>query len=426
MPEGRPSLLRDPEFLKFWSGQSVSLLGQQFTLLALPIAAGVTLHATAFEMGVLGALQFAPGLLFGLVAGVWLDRARRRPVLVGTQVAAALVLATVPAAAALHVLTIQQLFAVAFLAGAASTFFAVAQASFLPTLVGRARLIEASAAYQTSSTAASLVGPGLAGVAVQLLTAPMAIAADAASFVVGAATAAWLRVDEPPLARAPRRHAVREAIAGLVPLWRQPLLRGITGTLVVANAGTNLSAAVYVLLFVGQLGVTPAQLGLIFVVSSASSLVGSVLARPLQRRTGIGPAMVLATALVGVGVLVRAAAAFTAPPLTLPLLVVSGAVNGLGLMTYNVPQQAIRQAVVPDRLLGRTSAGAALAVNGGSVAAALAGGLLGQLIGLPWTMVAGMVIMALCVLPTALSPLRSLRDLPLPAEEEPVAAAAAG
>ncbi len=281
-----PTLLRDPEFLKFWSGQSISLVGSQFTLLALPIAAAVTLRATSAEMGVLTALQFAPGLLLGLAAGVLLDRARRRPVLVATQVASATVLATVPLAAALHLLSIQQLFVVVFLAGSAAAFFGVAQVAFLPTLVGRERLVEANARYQTSRTVASLIGPGLAGAVVQLLTAPMAIAVDASSFLVGAVTTAWLRVAEPVAERARGRHVARETIAGLTWLWRQPLVRAVRGTLLIANAGGGMFAAVLVLLFVGQLGITPAQFGLVFVASSLGSLVGSLLIRPLQRRGG--------------------------------------------------------------------------------------------------------------------------------------------
>jgi MFS family permease len=412
MSDDRPGLLRDPEFLKFWGGQSISLLGSQFTLLALPIAAAVTLHATPAEMGVLTALQFAPGLLFSLAAGVWLDRARRRPVLVATQLASAAVLATVPLAALAHVLSIAQLFAVAFLAGSATTIFVVAQASFLPTLVGRGRLVEANARYQASATVASLVGPGLAGAAVQVLTAPLAIAVDALSFLVGAASAAWLRVTEPVAERTPGRHALREAMEGLAQLWHQPLVRAITATLLIANAGGGMASAVLVLLFVGQIGLPPAQFGLVFVASSLSSLAGSVLIRPLQRRAGLGPAMVLATVFLAAGMTVRAGAAFTTPPLTFPLLAAGALVAGFGLMTYNVPQQAIRQAVIPNRMLGRTSAGVTLAVYAGTVAASLAGGLLGQVAGLRWTLVVATAITVASALPTALGPLAALRDVP--------------
>lgn len=418
MGEGRASLLRDLEFLKLWSGQSVSLLGSQFTLLALPIAAAVTLRATPAEMGVLTALQFAPGLVFGLVAGVWLDRARRRPVMVATQLVSATALATVPLAAAMNALSIGQLYAVAFVAGLAAAFFGVAQVSFLPTLVARDRLIEANAYYQTSRTLASLIGPGLAGAAVQLLTAPIAVAVDAASFAVGAATAAWLRVSEPRPGSAPRPHLAREAIAGFTTLWRQPLVRSITSTLLMANAGGAMSVTVLVLLFVGQLGVSPAQLGLTFAAASASSLLGSLLFRPLQRQVGVGPAMVVATALLGAGVLVRLGASFTHEPVTFPLLVGGALVSGFGLMTYNIPQQAIQQAVIPNHTLGRATAAVALIINAGSVAASLGGGFLGQLMGLQLTLAVATAMTVLCAVPAVLGPIRGLRNVPAAAADQ--------
>lgn len=179
-----------------------------------------------------------------------------------------------------------------------------------------------------------------------------------------------------------------------------------------------MSAAVFVLLFVGQAGITPAQLGLVFAASSLSSLLGSLLIRPLQRRTGLGPVMVLATVLLGAGCLVTLGAAFASRPATLALLVAGGLVSGFGLMTYNVPQQAIQQAVVPDRLLGRTTAGVSFWVSGGSAGASLAGGALAQQVGLRATLVVATAITMLCVLPTALTGLRSLRDVP-PAASDP-------
>src|SRR5260370_2374417 len=193
MSDRRGGLLRNPEFVKFWSGQSISLLGSQFTQFALPIAAAVSLGATPVQMGLLGAIEFAPGLTLGLLAGVFLDRTRRRPVMVVAQATSAGVLATVPLAAAAHVLSMPQVYAVGFIAGSASTFYAAPQAAYLATLVGRTRLLEANARVQTSSTLAALIGPGFAGVAVQLLSPPLPIGVDAPSFVIGAATAAWRR-----------------------------------------------------------------------------------------------------------------------------------------------------------------------------------------------------------------------------------------
>src|SRR5215471_13179961 len=143
------------------------MLGNQFTLLALPIAAAVTLHATAAEMGILGAMRFAPGILFGLPAGVWLDRTPRIPVMVWSQVVSAVALASIPLAAVLHVLTIGQLFAVAFVAGAAATLQGIALPTIVPSLAGRDRLVQANTRIQSSLTVSTLVGPGLAGAAVQ-------------------------------------------------------------------------------------------------------------------------------------------------------------------------------------------------------------------------------------------------------------------
>jgi MFS family permease len=177
-----------------------------------------------------------------------------------------------------------------------------------------------------------------------------------------------------------------------------------------------MTTAVFVLLFVGQLGLSPAQLGLSFVASSLSSLLGSLVIRPLQSRAGLGPVMVLATVLLAIGVSVRVGAAFTHAPLTFPLLIGSSLVSGFGLMTYNIPQQAIRQTMIPDRMLGRTSAGVTLVVYAGSVAGSLAGGLMGQLAGLRWTLAAAAAITALCVLPTAIGPIGSLRDVPTTTE----------
>ncbi|MGH7911868.1 MAG: MFS transporter [Candidatus Dormibacteraceae bacterium] len=185
-------LWRSREFLKFWGGQSLSLFGSQFTLLALPIVAVVTLHATAADMGVLTALFYVAALLFGLVAGLLLDRVRRRPVMIVSQLVSAVALVTIPATDLLRALSLPQLFVVSFITGAAATFTTAGQTSLLPALVDREELVDANAKYQTTSTLASLFGPGLAGVAIQALTAPIVIVFDAASFLVGAASLALL------------------------------------------------------------------------------------------------------------------------------------------------------------------------------------------------------------------------------------------
>jgi predicted MFS family arabinose efflux permease len=403
-----------PQFLKFWLGQSVSLIGNQFTQLALPIAAAVSLHATAVEMGVLGAMRFAPGILFGLPAGVWLDRTRRKPIMVVSQAASAVALATIPVAALLHVLTIGQLYVVAFAAGAAATLQGIALPSIVPALAGRDRLVQANTRIQSSLTVANLVGPGLAGAAVQALTAPIAIAFDAASFAIGAATTAWTRLTEtlpPPSGRRP----VAEAVEGQRWMWKEPLVRAIALTIVINNCGGNVVFAVYVLFFVVQVGITPAQIGLVFAVSGASALIGSQLGRPLLSRGLLGPVMAVGALVIVIGQSGTLMAAYAPRPLVFPILVASAVLVGSSLMVYNINQQSIRQAVTPDGLLGRVNSGIFVLFAIAAAVGSLAGGVVGQSLGLRAAIAAGVALQLVSALPSILSPLRDLRSVPRPA-----------
>ncbi len=332
------------------------MLGNQFTQLALPIAAAVTLHATALEMGLLGALRFAPGILVGLPAGVWLDRTRRKPVLVVAQAVSGCALATIPAAALLHALSIGQLYAVTFLAGAAAAVQLIAQTALVPTVAGRDQLVEANTRIQSSLTVAQLLGPGLAGAAVQAFTAPLAIAVDAMSFLFSAATSAWIRVHEvlpPPSGR----RTLTDAVEGQAWMWRQPLVRAITMTIVINNCGGQVIFAVYVLYFVAQVGISPAQLGLIFAVAGASSLLGAQLGRPLVKRGWLGPVMAAGAGLVVVGQSGTLIAAYAPHRAAFPILLAFAVVLGCALMLYNVNHQSIRQAVTPARPMGRSRPG---------------------------------------------------------------------
>ncbi len=407
-------LWRAPEFMKFWSGQSASLLGSQFSLLALPLTAVLVLHASPGQMGLLGASLAAPGLFFGLVAGVWLDRTRRRPVLVIANTLSAVILATMPGAALMHLLMMEQLYAVALISGTSATFFTVAQTAFLPTLAGRANLVEANSLLQTSRTFTALVGPGLAGAAVQAITAPMAVALDAGSFLVGASTAWWVRASEPTPERSSRNRFLGEAWEGLTAVWRQPLVRSITLSIVAANLFPFVTSAVFLHLFAGQLGVTPIEIGAVFATASVSGLLGAQAARPLIGRGGLGPVMLAGTGLFSVGPLFTLAAALGPRQVVVPVLLSGAAVGGFGLMVYNINQLAIRQAVVPDRLLGRTSAVVVVVSLGGQVIGSLMGGAIGQAFGLRAALLAGTLGTCLCVLPAVFSPLPSLRDVPAP------------
>lgn len=411
MPAAPTSLWRHPKFQKWWWGQSVSLLGTQFTNLALPLAAAITLHATAAQMGLLIAAQSAPGLAFGLVAGIWLDRVRRRPVLVGAQLLSMAALASVPVAALLHQLSLPQLYAVSFVTGLSTAFTLIAQNAFLPTLAGRDNLVEANARYQTSMTVASLVGPGLAGFAVQALTAPIAIGFDALSFLVGALTTAWARVIETVSPPAAGRHLRGEVVEGMDFVLRQPQIRNILATLCLANWAGAINQAVFVLLLVGVVGLKPAQLGLIFAAASAFSLIGAQVAKPLVARFGIGNAMAVSGVLFGLGNIVAIPAIFLSSTAAFAWLLVTSA-GFAGLMIYNVNQQAIRGSLTPNRLLGRANAFVYVTVMGGRVLFAVVGGVLGSTWGLRPTYIAAALLTACSALPPLFPSLRRLREVP--------------
>jgi MFS family permease len=409
------SLWRHREFQKWWWGQSVSLIGTQFTLLALPLTAVLNLHASATQMGVLVAMQAAPGLILALVAGIWLDRVRRKPIVVAAQLLAMASLATVPIAAILGVLSLTQLYVVALLIGSAATFSYIGQISLMPALVSRPNLVEANAKYQTSMTAAQIVGPGLAGFAVQVLTAPIAIAVDALSFLVGALSTAWAKVSEPaPAPAATGRSLGWELIEGFRFVAAQPQVRSILLSLVLANWGGSMMNAVFLLLFVSSIGLSPSQIGLTFAASSVCSLLGAQLAGRVVSRFGVGPAMAWAALLFGIGKLVQVPAGFVAAGPAFAILLGSS-VAFAGLMIYNVNQQAIRGSVTPDRLLGRANAAVHALVIGGSMIFALLGGALGQAIGLRPTYVIASVVVACAAIPALMPALRRLNVMPQPA-----------
>jgi MFS family permease len=362
-------------------------------------------------MGVLGAMRFAPALLVGFPAGVWADRTRRRPLLAGSQVVSAAALATIPAAALLHVLTLGQLFVVAFVAGAAGTVQGIVMTAYVPTIAGRGRLIEANTRIQASFTVANLAGPGLAGAAIQLLSAPIAIAFDAASFVVGAATAAWARVEE-RLPVPTGRRGLADAVEGLSWLWRQPLLRAITLTIVINNGGANITFAVFVLYFVTRVGLSPGQLGLVFAVSGFTALAGARVSRPLVRRGWLGPLMAGGAVMIVVGQAGVLVAAYAPRGAAFGVLLAFGALLGFALMVYNVNQTSIRQAVTPDGLLGRVQSGLFVLTAAAQVAGSLAGGAIGQAVGLRAAIGAGVAVCLVSALPSVFSPLRTLREVP--------------
>ncbi|HEY7909061.1 MAG TPA: MFS transporter [Thermomicrobiales bacterium] len=399
-------------FLRLWAGQTISQFGSQITLLALPLTAALTLHATPVEMGILSATETAPFLLVGLFAGVWVDRLRRRPILLIADCARGVLLLAIPLAALLDGLTIGLLYAVAFLVGILTVFFDVAYQSFLPALVGRAHLVEGNSKLEVSRSAAQIAGPGIAGGLVQLITAPIAIVVDATSFLISALFLVFVRVPEPPPApRIAGRSIWHEIGEGLRVVVGNPMLRGIAGCTATGNLFSNIVQAVYILYVTRQLGLSAGVIGAIFALGSVGFLVGALLAGRVACRFGLGPT-IIGSSLLGCFGTVLIPIADGPVTLAVPLLVAAQFVMAFSNPIYNINQVSLRQAITPDHLLGRMNATMRFIVWGTLPIGALIGGALGGTIGLRPTLVVGAIGEFSAFLWVFFSPVRTLREQP--------------
>lgn len=337
-----------PDFFKLWAGQAVSAVGSRITAVAMPLAAVVLLHASPIQMGVLSALTVLPHLLFGLLAGVWVDRVPRRTLLILMDVGRALVLGTVPALGIAGLLRIEQLYVVAFLTGLMTLVFDTAATTLVPALVGRADLLRANGAWILNTTVASTLGPPLAGGLVQLLTAPVAIAFDAVSFLVWAGCSVLIRV-EPGRGELGRGHGRwwPETVEGLRLLFGNAILAPITVSALVGALAGAMRAALVVLYLVRELSLTPTFVGLALAAAGVASVLGALLAPSVGERLGPGPSYITGQLLFPLAGFVLAAA--HGPSAIVMLILVAGqALAGLGPPLYSVPQTTLRQSLVPD------------------------------------------------------------------------------
>jgi MFS family permease len=412
---GLIGLWRHPDFVRFWAAQSVSAIGSQLSLVALPLLAALTLDASAGQMGVLAAAAGAPFLLFGLLAGVWVDRLRRRPLLVAADLGRAAVLAAVPLAALLDALSIELLWAVAFVVGGLTVVFDVAYLAYLPTLVRRDQLLEGNAKLQASASVGQVAGPGLAGALVGLLTAPAAILIDALSYLASALFLGRIRAPEAAPAPAAGRHLRREIGEGLGAVRRDRVLRALAACSATTNLFGFAFLAIYVLYMTRELGLGATGVGLVFALGGVGALAGAVLAGPIARRLGVGRATIGAQALFGLFGLTIPLAVLV-PAIALPMVAAAEFLQWLALLVYDVNAVSLRQARAPARLHGRVNATMRFLISGMQPVGSLLGGLLGGWLGLAPTLVLTSVGMMLGVLWLLASPLRTLHDLPAPDE----------
>lgn len=431
---------RRPDFVKLWTAATISLFGTQVTFIAIPVIAVLILQASAFEVALIGTLEFLPFLLFTLPAGVWVDRLPRRRILIVGDVGRAVMLATIPVAYLLDVLTIWQLFIVAFVNGVFTVFFDIADQSYLPTILEKEELVDGNAKLQASMSTAQVVGQPLGGGIVGLFTAPIAIALDAVSFVVSALLIFRIRrreradrpeptvVAEEVLAMSPAGPSVvTEVVAGQTgpsstarPGLRQEVaeglhfvlghryLRNIAATTGSSNLFSNIAFSVFPVFAYRDLALTPEVVGLIGGGFGAGALLGAFSASRVANRFGVGR-VIVASAFISApaSLLVPLASRETA----LLLMGGGGLVSGWANVVYNINQVSLRQAITPEPMLGRMNATMRFIVWGTIPIGQVIGGLVATIFGTLTAIWIGVIGGLFAFLPVLFSPVRSLRRI---------------
>jgi len=412
------SLLRHPDFLKLWTAESVSVFGTAVSQLAIPLIAASVLTVSAFEFGMLSTLEMLPFILLSLPAGVWVDRLRRRPILIVGDLGRAIAIASIPIAFAFNALTIWQLYVVALVVGCLTVFFDVAYQSYLPSIVERDQLVDGNAKLETTKSAAQILGPGLAGLLIGVLRAPFAMVLDSLSYLWSAAFIFWIRRAEPPVpvhdaATGPRPSMRADIAEGLRYVTGQPWLRAIAATTGTSNMFGNIGQTILILYLVRERGLTAEAIGFAFSAGSTGVLLAAVTVNAITRRIGVGRMLVL----MAIGFSCALLPVAMAPDaLVLPGLALTGFIGGYCSIGWNINQLSLRQAITPARMQGRMNASMRFIVWGTIPIGSIAGGILGGVIGLHATIWVGAIGALFGFIPVALSPVRSLRTMPEPVE----------
>lgn len=422
MTEPSRSLLRHADFLKLWTAETISQFGTQVSLLAIPLVAVTLLQASAFEVALLGTVEMLPFILFSLPAGAWVDRLRRRPILIIGDIGRGVMLLSIPVAYAADALTIWQLYVVGFAAGTLTVFFDVAYQSYLPSLVDRDQLIEGNSRLEVTRTLAQTAGPALGGGLIGILTAPIAILIDSISYGFSAFFVFLIRRPEP----APDRHVDehgqqreglrREVAAGLRYVLGNRYLRGIAASTGTSNLFSSIAFATFIVYAVRELGLSAAEIGIVFGLGNLGALAGALSGDRWVTRFGLGRTIVGSMFLTAPGVLLVALAPRSFP---VPFLIASGLLTGFSGVVYNINQVSFRQAITPRTMQGRMNATMRFIVWGTLPIGGIIGGIIATAVSLRGAIWVGAIGSFLAVIPLLISPVHTLRVMPEPVDEGP-------
>ena len=408
-------LWRHPDFLRLWAGETVSLFGGQVTSLALPTLAILLLHASAFQVGLLVALQFLGFPTLGLIAGVWADRLRRRPIMIIGDLGPMLALASLPIAYLLHALTLVQLYAVALCMGVFDVFFEVAYQSYLPTLIDRQDLVEGNQKLEFSHSASHIGGPAMGGVLIQLYGAALATVAGAAALLASALALLSIRKAEPQPTTTSRLASGRfldEMRDGVQLVVGNPILRSTAACSATTSLGAYIVMAVWLLFAYRRLQLSPSQVGFVLTLGSLGYIPGALAAAALPKALGLGRTLTLASLTQGLGFVGIPLALFGAP---IPILITMWLLINLPSPVFSINQISLRQLITPDRLQGRVNATMRTLVWATMPVGSLVGGIFGSVVGVPQTLLLGGLISLLAPVWLVSGPVIALREHPAPA-----------
>ena len=406
-----------PDFLKLWTGQSISELGSQVSGLAIPLLAAFNLHATAFQFSLLEVLGFLPFILFALPAGVWVDRLRRRSILIVGDAARALLLALIPILWALHDLRVWHLLVLSFVIAVFTVFFDVAYQSYLPALIQREHLVDGNSKLQLTASVAQVSGPPLAGGLMTAIGAANAILADCASFVLSTLFMLSMQHREsPPKPEPGQQHPkmwpqVKEGLNWVV---GHPWLRSIAMCTGTSNFFSTLSNAILILYMARSLHLSKLEITVVFVAMPAGSIAAGLFTNRVNRRIGVGRTIMTTTTTSSVAGLCYPLAPHS---FSMPVLMLGGALFGFGAVAYNITQVSLRQAITPERLQGRMNAAMRWIVWGTIPLGTLLGGGVATWFGLHDALWVGGIGNTLAILPIAFSSVRRVQEMPEPVQE---------
>jgi predicted MFS family arabinose efflux permease len=405
-----PPLLRQPEFLKLWAAQSISQIGDQISYLALPLVAVLTLDASASQMGFLVAAELMPHLLFSLFAGVWIERSRRRRrLMIVADLARALLLASVPLAAAFDVLSFPQLYAVAFAAGTFAVMFDISWPTLFVAVVPRRDVVDANSKMSLSRALSFVVGPSAAGFLVQALTAPVTLLVDAFSFLGSALFLTRLRAQEPPVEE-DGNGVLGSLRDGLRFVLRDELIRSDLACAATVNLFNFVFYAIFVLYATRELGVAPGTLGIALGLGAVGGIIGALIAPRLERVIGIGRSVVLGSVLFPAPLILVPIASGSELQLGL-MLGAAEFFSAVGVMIFDVSAASMAFLRIPDRIRARAAGSFRFVNYGVRPLGALLGGALGTALGLQTTLWIGVLGALLGVVWLFFSPIPRLREV---------------